>query len=172
MAKMKIAQVRKAVKAKLMNTILNVAKPWEPITDEHLSAKELLLLLGIDAETKHYQYLKYLRFCRIAAAYPGDNHHSLPYNLRDCFAGGAVKVEAFKSQRNLTRSKIEYRVAIADLRKDRQLKALDIVLERIGESLRLNKKARLALRTLAHQKNEPVSQVISSLVVNAVPEAP
>ena len=79
------ARLRKVIKAKSIDDIAKVAKPWEPITDEYLSTKELLLLMGIDPRVKYHQYRRYLHFCTIAA-HPGGNPDSLPHDLRTCFA--------------------------------------------------------------------------------------
>jgi hypothetical protein len=160
------ARLRKVIKAKSIDDIAKVAKPWEPITDEYLSTKELLLLMGIDPRVKYHQYRRYLHFCTIAA-HPGGNPDSLPHDLRTCFADETIKIQAFRGRNDSTRAKIEYRVAIADLRKDHQLKALDIVIERINKCLKLSERARLALQTLTHQNKE---QAIGSLAENAAAE--
>jgi len=147
-----------------------VAKPWTPITDEYLSSKEFLLLLGLNPKATDYRYRKLLHFCEIAA-HPDSNHDLFPGRLRDCFMDRTVNILAFKGHYgDATRAKVEYRIAIADLAKDCQVRALDIVLKRVAESTKLTESTRLGLRTLAYENNQSISQVINDLIKKAVVE--
>jgi hypothetical protein len=163
-----ITQARKQYKMFIVEKMLSKAKPWEPIMDEYLSSKELLKLLGVDPEAKRYQYQELLRFCELAVLSDND-HTELPDNLRNCFTGGAVKILAFKVQHgNSKGARIEYRVALADIAANCRLKALDIVLKRIGTVFNLKEKTRLTLRMLALQNNKSLSQIINDMASKAI----
>jgi len=90
---------------------LKRAQPWEPISDDYLSAREFLSLMGIHGRSKGYRRaLGNLRLAATGSAIVYD----LPDLLKDCFRGGLVNVYPFRGSTGGT-VPIEYRIPLPSL---------------------------------------------------------
>jgi len=98
---------------------LKRAQPWEPISDDYLSAREFLSLMGIRGKTKRYR--RALGYLRLAATGSAIVYH-LPDLLKDCFREGLVNVHPFKGSTGRAVA-IEYRIPLPSLRGEYQYRA-------------------------------------------------
>ncbi len=90
---------------------LKRALPWAPISDDYLSAREFLSLMGIHGKSKRYR--RALSNLRLAATGSAIVRY-LPDLLKDCFREGLVNVHPFRGSTGGAVA-IEYRIPLLGL---------------------------------------------------------
>jgi hypothetical protein len=90
---------------------LKSARPWEPISDDYLTAREFLSLIGIHGKSKAYR--RALRVLRIAHS-RSDLLGHLPEYLTNCFREGIVQVHLFRGTSKGAVA-VEYRIPVESL---------------------------------------------------------
>ncbi len=104
-------RVSDTLTAMLKEAKLKRARPWEPISDDYLSAREFLSLVGIHGKGRGYR--RALCYLRLAAG-NSDILNRTPDSLKDCFQEGLVCVHSFRGSTGGAVG-IEYRIPIESL---------------------------------------------------------
>ena len=102
---------RRELADRLKQERLKSARPWEPISDGYLTAREFLSLIGVHGKSKAYR--RALRVLRIASS-RSDLLGQMPEYLTDCFREGIVQVHPFRGTSKGAVA-VEYRIPIESL---------------------------------------------------------
>jgi hypothetical protein len=142
---------------------LKRALPWEPISDDYLSAREFLSLMGIHGKSKRYR--RALSYLRLAAAGSAIVDH-LPDLLKDCFREGLVSVHPFRGS---TRGAvaIEYRIPLPSLSGKYLYLARKLIAARHSKhpcAVRISREAFRGLTVLSKKTGKSTSELVEAWV--------
>jgi len=142
---------------------LKRSRPWEPISDTYLTAREFLSLVGIRGKSKAYRRaLRHL----IQAAYRSDVLHLQPDTFKDCFREGLVRCHSFQGTTGGV-VEFEYRVPVESLNEkyaELAKKLIDARHTKNPYAVPLSKKTFMRLSILSEKMGKSNTELVEELV--------
>jgi len=149
--------------ALLKEAQLKLSQPWGPISDDYLSAREFLSLIGIHGKSKRYR--RALSYLRLAATGSTISDH-LPDLLRDCFREGLVNVHPFRGSTGGAVA-IEYRIPLPSLSGKYLYLARKLIAARHSKhpyAVRISREAFRGLAVLSKKTGKSTSELVEAWV--------
>jgi len=142
---------------------LKRSRPWEPISDDYLSAREFLSLIGIQGKSKAYRRaLRYLTM----AAYRSDILDRMPDSFKDCFREGIVRSHSFRGTTGGVVA-FEYRIPVESLDEKYAKLAKKVIRARHGKNpyaIPISQTTFRRLTVLSEKVGKSNSELVEELV--------
>lgn len=151
------------MKAACRRKAQRLARPWEPDSQERLSAREFLSLIGVKDKNNDYRRAT----AWLAMVVVGDHNERIPARLKEPFRDGVPRVHAFKGHGPVD---IEYRIPVASLDEKYAAQIQTILSLRNGQGLDsiIGPKTMAQLKFLSRTTGNSPSQIVATSVQRMV----